>query len=45
MTVNRIIAVLLATQLVDEPFTPSLIIGLIGVFLGIGIATTEAKGT
>ena len=45
MTVNPIIAALLATQLVDEPFTPSLIIGLIGVFLGIWIATTEAKGT
>jgi hypothetical protein len=38
MTVNPIAAALLATQLVGEPITPS----LIGVFAGIWIATTEA---
>jgi drug/metabolite transporter (DMT)-like permease len=38
MTVNPIAAALLATQLVGEPITPS----LIGVFTGIWIATTEA---
>jgi len=45
MTVNPIVAALLATQLVGEPFTPNLVIGLIGVFSGIWIATTEAKET
>jgi drug/metabolite transporter (DMT)-like permease len=42
MTVNPIAAALLATQLVGEPITSSLIVGLIGVFAGIWIATTEA---
>jgi drug/metabolite transporter (DMT)-like permease len=41
MTVNPIAAALLATQLVDEPITPNLIVGLVAVFLGIWIATTE----
>jgi drug/metabolite transporter (DMT)-like permease len=41
MTVNPIAAALLATQLVDEPIALSLIIGLVAVFGGIWIATTE----
>jgi drug/metabolite transporter (DMT)-like permease len=41
MTVNPIAAALLATQLVDEPITLNLVVGLIAVFLGIWIATTE----
>jgi len=43
MTVNPIAAGLLATQLVGEPITLNLIIGLIAVFAGIWIATTETK--
>ncbi|WP_065754775.1 DMT family transporter [Bradyrhizobium paxllaeri] len=42
MTVNPIAAGLLATQLVGEPITPNLVIGLIAVFAGIWIATSEA---
>jgi drug/metabolite transporter (DMT)-like permease len=42
MTVNPIAAALLATWLVDEPITANLVVGLIAVFLGIWIATTEA---
>ena len=38
-----IAAGLLATQLVGEPITLNLIIGLIAVFAGIWIATTETK--
>jgi drug/metabolite transporter (DMT)-like permease len=41
MTVNPIAAGLLATQLVGEPITANLVIGLIAVFAGIWIATTE----
>ena len=41
MTVNPIAAALLATQLVGEPVTPGLIAGLVAVFAGIWIATTE----
>jgi drug/metabolite transporter (DMT)-like permease len=41
MTVNPIAAGLLATQLVGEPITLNLVIGLIAVFAGIWIATTE----
>jgi drug/metabolite transporter (DMT)-like permease len=41
MTVNPLAAALLATQLVDEAITPNLILGLLAVFLGIWIATTE----
>ncbi len=40
MTVNPIAAGLLATQLVGEPITPNLMVGLIAVFAGIWIATT-----
>jgi drug/metabolite transporter (DMT)-like permease len=43
MTVNPIAAGLLATQLVGEPITPNLVIGLVAVFAGIWIATTESK--
>ena len=40
MTVNPLAAGLLATQLVGEPITPNLMVGLIAVFAGIWIATT-----
>jgi len=43
MTVNPIAAGLLATQLVGEPITPNLVIGLVAVFAGIWIATTEGR--
>jgi drug/metabolite transporter (DMT)-like permease len=43
MTVNPIAAGLLATQLVGEPITANLVIGLVAVFAGIWIATTEAR--
>jgi drug/metabolite transporter (DMT)-like permease len=41
MTVNPIAAALFATQLVAEPITLNLVVGLVAVFLGIWIATTE----
>ena len=41
MTVNPAAAALLATQLVDEPITANLLLGLIAVFAGIWIATTD----
>jgi drug/metabolite transporter (DMT)-like permease len=41
MTVNPITAGLLATQLVGEPITANLVVGLVAVFAGIWIATTE----
>lgn len=43
MTVNPVAAALLATQLVGEPITPNLVIGLVAVFAGIWIATSEVK--
>jgi drug/metabolite transporter (DMT)-like permease len=43
MTVNPIAAGLLATQLVGEPITPNLVVGLVAVFAGIWIATSEVK--
>ena len=43
MTVNPIAAGLLATQLVGEPITLNLVAGLVAVFIGIWIATTESK--
>ena len=43
MTVNPIAGALLATQLVGEPITPNLVFGLVAVFAGIWIATTEIK--
>jgi drug/metabolite transporter (DMT)-like permease len=45
MTVNPIAAALLAQPLVGEPLTLDLLLGLVGVFAGLWIATTErAKG-
>ena len=41
MTVNPIAAALLASQLVGEPITLNLVIGLVAVFVGIWLATTE----
>jgi drug/metabolite transporter (DMT)-like permease len=43
MTVNPLAAGLLATQLVGEPITPNLVVGLVAVFAGIWIATTEIR--
>ena len=43
MTVNPVAAGLLATQLVGEPITPNLALGLVAVFAGIWIATTEVR--
>jgi drug/metabolite transporter (DMT)-like permease len=43
MTVNPIAAGLLATQLVGEPITLNLVVGLIAVFAGIWIATTQTR--
>ena len=43
MTVNPIAAGLLATQLVDEPVTLNLVVGLVAVFAGIWMATAEAR--
>jgi drug/metabolite transporter (DMT)-like permease len=45
MTVNPIAAGLLAAQLVGEPITLNLIVGLVAVFAGIWIATTQAGKT
>ena len=41
MTINPIAAALLANLLVGEPITINLVIGLVAVFAGIWIATTE----
>ncbi len=43
MTVNPIAAALLAAYLVGEPITANLVFGLVAVFAGIWIATSEAK--
>src|SRR3984957_5008144 len=43
MTINPLAAGLLATQLVGEPITPHLVVGLVAVFAGIWIATTETE--
>lgn len=43
MTVNPVAAALLATQLVGEPITPNLVLGLVAVFAGIWIATSGIK--
>lgn len=43
MTVNPIAAALLATQLVGEPITPNLVFGLVAVFAGIWLATSDIK--
>jgi drug/metabolite transporter (DMT)-like permease len=41
MTVNPVAAALLAQQLVGEPITLDLLLGLVAVFAGIWLATTE----
>jgi drug/metabolite transporter (DMT)-like permease len=43
MTVNPIAAALLAAVLVGEPITLNLVVGLVAVFAGIWIATTNAR--
>lgn len=43
MTVNPIAATLLAALLIGEPITANLLVGLVAVFAGIWIATSEAK--
>jgi drug/metabolite transporter (DMT)-like permease len=43
MTVNPVAAGLLAALLVGEPITANLIVGLVAVFAGIWIATTESQ--
>jgi drug/metabolite transporter (DMT)-like permease len=45
MTVNPLAAGLLAAALIGEPITPNLVLGLVAVFAGIWIATTEARGS
>jgi len=41
MTGNPVAAALLAQQLVGEPITLDLLLGLVAVFAGIWIATTD----
>ena len=41
MTINPLVAGVLAAVLLGEPFTLNLAVGLIAVFAGIWIATTE----
>ena len=43
MTVNPIAATLLVAVLIGEPITPNLLIGLVTVFAGIFIATSQPK--
>jgi drug/metabolite transporter (DMT)-like permease len=43
MTVNPLAASLLASWLVDEPITVNLALGLVAVFAGIWLATTEPR--
>ena len=43
MTVNPLAASLLANQLVGEPITLNLVIGLVAVFAGIWLATTQRQ--
>lgn len=43
MTVNPIAATLLAALLIGEPITPNLLVGLVAVFAGIWIATSETQ--
>ena len=45
MTVNPIAAGLLAAELMDEPITPNLVVGLIAVFGGILIATWSRQSS
>jgi drug/metabolite transporter (DMT)-like permease len=43
MTVNPIAAAVVAEILVGEPITPNLVVGLVAVFAGIWISTTDAS--
>jgi len=43
MTVNPIVAGLLAALILGEPITLPLIVGLVAVFAGLWIATTDSK--
>ena len=43
MAVNPLVAGLLAALLLNEPFTLNLVVGLVAVFAGIWIATTEGS--
>jgi drug/metabolite transporter (DMT)-like permease len=43
MTVNPLAAALLANRLVGEPITLNLVVGLVAVFAGIWLATTEPR--
>jgi drug/metabolite transporter (DMT)-like permease len=43
MTLNPIAAALLASALIGEPITLNLVVGLVAVFVGIWIATTESR--
>jgi drug/metabolite transporter (DMT)-like permease len=43
MTVNPIAAALLAALLVGEPITPNLMFGLVAVFAGIWLATSDVQ--
>jgi len=43
MTINPLAAGLLANQLVGEPVTPNLILGLVAVFAGIWLATSQPR--
>jgi drug/metabolite transporter (DMT)-like permease len=45
MTVNPIAAALLAAWLIGEPITPDLVVGLIAVFAGIWLATSDVRKT
>jgi drug/metabolite transporter (DMT)-like permease len=45
MTVNPVAAALVATVLVGEPVTLNLIVGMIAVFAGIWLATTEPRAS
>jgi drug/metabolite transporter (DMT)-like permease len=43
MAVNPLVAALLAAAILGEPIAPSLLVGLVAVFAGIGIATSAAR--
>jgi drug/metabolite transporter (DMT)-like permease len=45
MTLNPVAAGLLGTQLVGEPITLNLVFGMVAVFAGIWLATTEPRKT
>jgi drug/metabolite transporter (DMT)-like permease len=45
MTINPVVAGLLAALILHEPITPQLVIGLVAVCAGLWIATTEPAKT